>query len=106
MSNELARNGAGDVVRAGPQDLARQPNDLTSGEKKAYLAVRGAEARVQGAAWVTRVALVHAQLLSAQQAEAMDRAPLGDQAYAAIVARYVAVACDEISRLNGRPPWA
>lgn len=58
--------------------------------------------RVTAAAFVSQMALNHAGLLSEAEAQLIERNPLGEGRYKAIVDSFAGVACAEITRIGMR----
>lgn len=61
-----------------------------------------AAARIEAASFATHVALHHAGMLSASEGQLIERVPLGEARYRAIVDTFAATACAELSALTFR----
>jgi len=59
-----------------------------------------AMAKVEGAGIATHVALLHVESLTNEEARAIERCPLGEHRYRALVDTYTGVAANEIARLS------
>ena len=96
MRRDLVLRTGSDSALARP---AYRPRPLTWRQRREQLPARDAEARIDAAAYATHHALMHAELLSAQEQRAIQNAPLGEPRYEAIVDAFVGVASSEIIRL-------
>lgn len=95
MSYDLARSRASSPMTRTGRQTAREVE----------LAQRGglrAAAAVEAASFASHVALHHAGMLTGLEAQLIERAPLGEARYKAIVDTFTGVACAELSALTYR----
>lgn len=81
---------------------AREARRLDSTLRQAQVPGMRAAAKIESAAFATHVALSHAGMLSASEANLLTMAPLGEGRYRAIVDSFAGYACQEISLLAFR----
>lgn len=81
---------------------AREARRLDATLRQAQVPGMRAAAKIESAAFATHVALSHAALLSAAEANLLTMAPLGEARYRAIVDSFAGLACHELSLLAFR----
>jgi len=81
---------------------AREARRLDATLRQAQVPGMRAAAKIESAAFATHVALSHAALLSATEANLLTMAPLGEARYRAIVDSFAGLACHELGLLAFR----
>lgn len=90
------------LARPSPGSLSRQSRATSRDIDLARSDGVVAAARVEAASFATHVALHHAAILSNLEAQLIERTPLGERRYEAIVNSFVGTACSEIAALSVR----
>lgn len=88
-----------EVTRRPGSGVSRDEQQRALRVRDAQLPARVAAAKVEGAAFVTHLALTHAAMLSGAEARAIQVAPLGEARYRAIVDAFAGNAVNEINLL-------
>lgn len=90
---------AKDLIRGAERALTRQAVEADLAVRRAQLPGQIVAAKIEAASFATHVALHHAAMLSDAEARLLQRAPLGEARYRAIVDTFAGYACHEIALL-------
>lgn len=99
MANDLVRRGA-DSLSLPDRYERRPPARVIRAVDEASYRAAVAAARVQGAGYVTHVALAKVAQLTAEESRRIEQCPLGEPRYRVIVDTYAGLVSAEIARLG------
>lgn len=99
MGAELARR-VGSALAPDPFSSRRPPMAVVRAVESVNHRAVVAAAKVESAGFVTHVALLEVESLTNEEARAIERCPLGEPRYRALVDTYAGLAANEIARLS------